>query len=243
VFAAAGRRLEVRLKIDVGTHRVGVLPADARAMAERIAGLPGVSLVGIFAHAGDGYHCDTTEAIAEVGRHEAEVMAQVADELRGAGLPCADVSVGSTPTALFSMRPGVTESRPGTYVYYDGNQVGLGICTLEDCAMTVLATVVSAPAPDRAVCDAGSKTLSSDVLRPKPGGHGLIVGRQSRVQRLSEEHGVIGVVDGEPFRVGERLRIIPNHCCVVSNLHDSVYAVRAGRVEAEWRVAARGRVL
>ena len=90
--------------------------------------------------------------------------------------------------------------------------------------------------------DAGSKTLSSDPLRPRAGGHGWILGRKSRVQRLSEEHGVVDVVPGESFRVGERVRLLPNHACVVSNLHDRVFAVRGARVEAEWAVAARGRV-
>lgn len=108
--------------------------------------------------------------------------------------------------------------------------------------MTVLATVVSVPVPDRAVLDAGSKTLSSDPLRPRPGGHGFVLGRASRIDRLSEEHGVVRVEPGESFRVGERVRVLPNHACVVSNLHDRVFAVRAGRVEVEWRVAARGRV-
>lgn len=138
--------------------------------------------------------------------------------------------------------PGVTECRPGNYVYNDASQVALGTCRLEDCAMTVVATVVSVPAPDRAVLDAGSKTLSSDPLRPRSGGHGFLLGHASRIDRLSEEHGVVRIEPGESFRVGERVRVVPNHACVVSNLHDRVFAVREGRVEAEWRVAARGRV-
>jgi D-serine deaminase-like pyridoxal phosphate-dependent protein len=92
------------------------------------------------------------------------------------------------------------------------------------------------------VVDAGSKTLSSDPLRPSGDGFGFVVGRRSRLARLSEEHGVIQVVAGESFRVGERVRILPNHACVVSNLHDRLTAVRAGRVEGELVVAARGRV-
>jgi D-serine deaminase-like pyridoxal phosphate-dependent protein len=108
--------------------------------------------------------------------------------------------------------------------------------------MTVIATVVSVPAPDRAVLDCGSKTLSSDSLRPRGEGHGWILGRKSRLQKLSEEHGVVGVEPGETFRVGERVRVLPNHACVVSNLHDRVTLVRGERVEGEWAVAARGRV-
>jgi D-serine deaminase-like pyridoxal phosphate-dependent protein len=106
----------------------------------------------------------------------------------------------------------------------------------------VLATVVSVPAPGRAVVDAGSKTLSSDPLRPHASGHGRILGRLSRVDKLSEEHGVIAVQPGESFRVGERVRILPNHACVVTNLHDRLWGVRGEAVEDELPVAARGRV-
>jgi D-serine deaminase-like pyridoxal phosphate-dependent protein len=243
VFAKAGRKLDVRIKVDVGFHRVGVLPHQARALAEKIGAMPGLRLAGVFTHAGQGYHCDTEDGLVEVGKHEAETLSGVARELRAAGFGCEAVSVGSTPTAIHAMRADVTEARPGTYVYYDATQANLGLCTLDDCAITVLATVVSVPAADRAVLDAGTKMLTSDPLRPKPVAHGFIVGRESRLSRLSEEHGVVAVAPGESFRVGERVRVIPNHACVVSNLQDRVYAVRQGRVEAVWPVAARGKVL
>ena len=109
--------------------------------------------------------------------------------------------------------------------------------------MTVLATVVSVPAPDRAVLDAGSKTLSSDPLRPLAGGHGFVLGTASRLARLSEEHGVVAVAPGDSFHVGQRVRVLPNHACVVSNLHHHVHGVRGGRVELVLRIAARGRTL
>jgi D-serine deaminase-like pyridoxal phosphate-dependent protein len=242
-FRAAGLALDVMLKVDVGFHRAGVPPERALETARRVVDLPGLRLRGIFTHGGQGYHQETPAGVAQVARHEGATMAAVADELRGAGLALEEVSVGSTPTAREAMaQAGVTECRPGNYVYHDGTQVALGTCALEDCALTVLATVVSVPASDRAVVDAGSKTLSSDPLRPRPGGYGQIVGRRSRIQRLSEEHGVIAVEDGEPFRVGERVRILPNHACVVSNLHDRVFGVRGEEAEAELNVAARGRV-
>jgi D-serine deaminase-like pyridoxal phosphate-dependent protein len=243
VFHAAGRRLDVLLKVDSGFHRVGVPPESAADMAGRLASLPGVSLRGLFTHAGHGYLAPTLEEVAAVGRAEGETLAAAAESVRRAGVPVAEVSVGSTPTAHSAMTaPGVTECRPGNYVYHDASQVSLGVCAQADCAMTVLATVVSVPSPDRAVVDAGSKTLSTDALRPRPNGHGAILGRRSRIERLSEEHGVIRVEPGERFRVGERVSILPNHACVVSNLHDIIHAVRGGRVEAELRVAARGRV-
>ncbi len=243
VFHAAGRRLDVLLKVDVGLHRVGVAPERALETARRVAALPGINLAGIFTHAGHAYREGSPEGVAAVGRSEGEILTRVAQELRREGLPVGEVSVGSTPTAPHAMTvPGVTECRPGNYVYHDASQVSLGTCALPDCALTVLATVVSVPASGRAVLDAGSKTLSTDPLRPRDGGHGFVLGGSSRLTSLSEEHGVIGVAPGESFRVGQRVRVLPNHACVVSNLHDRVHAVRGGRVEETWTVAARGRV-
>ncbi|MGH9316447.1 MAG: alanine racemase [Thermoanaerobaculia bacterium] len=243
VFSAAGRRLDVLLKVDCGFHRVGVPPEGAPEMARRLAQIPGLSLRGLFTHAGHGYHAPTPEAVAAVGRSESQTLLTAVCAVREAGIPVEEISVGSTPTAPHAMSvPGVTECRPGNYVYNDASQVSLGACAIEDCAMTVLATVVSVPARERAVLDAGSKTLSSDALRPQAGGHGLLLGRRSRIERLSEEHGIVAVAAGESFRVGERVRVLPNHACVVSNLHDRVFGVRNGHVETEFRVAARGRV-
>lgn len=243
VFRAARRTLDVLLKVDVGFGRVGVDPDAALDTAARVAALPGLRLRGVFTHAGHAYLRDTAEGVAQAGRQEGELLTAVAARLRRAGLSVEEVSVGSTPTARHAMAvPGVSECRPGNYVFHDASQLSLGTCAREDCAMTVLATVISVPAPGRAVVDAGSKTLSSDPLRPTPGGHGLVLGRRSRLQRLSEEHGVIEVAQGETFHVGERLQLLPNHACVVANLHDRLYGVRDGRVEEVWPVAARGKV-
>jgi D-serine deaminase-like pyridoxal phosphate-dependent protein len=242
-FRAAGRALDVLLKVDVGYGRVGVLPEHAVELARQIVDVPGLRLRGIFTHAGHGYLAETKAAVDEIATQEGERLAATAAHLRGAGLRVEEVSVGSTPSAAVAMRvPGVTECRPGNYVFHDASQVALGTCGVEDCALTVVATVVSVPAPDRAVVDAGSKTLSSDPLRPHPGGYGQLPGRRSRIEKLSEEHGVIAVADGESFRVGERVRILPNHACVVTNLHDRLVGVSGDRVEAVLPVAARGRV-
>jgi len=243
VFHAAGRSLDVLLKVDSGFHRVGVPPEQAVAAARRLVEIPGIALRGVFTHAGHAYLSETPEAVAVGGRAEGEILAGAAEAVRKAGIAVAEVSVGSTPTAPHSMKvAGVTEARPGNYVFHDASQVSLGICRVEDCAMTVLATVVSVPAGDRAVVDAGSKTLSSDALRPRPAGHGFLLGRKSRIARLSEEHGVVAVEEGETFRIGEKVRILPNHACVVSNLHDRLFGIRNGQIETEFVVAARARV-
>ena len=242
-FHAAGRTLDVMLKVDVGLHRVGVEPAAAPGHARAIAAVPGLRLRGIFTHAGQAYSGETPAEVAAVGRSEGEILAGVAAALVRDGHGPLEVSVGSTPTARHAMTiAGVTECRPGNYVYHDASQVSLGTCGLDECALTVLATVVSVPAPGRAVLDAGSKTLSSDLLRPRPGGYGVLLGHRSRIDKLSEEHGVIAVEPGDSFRVGERVRILPNHACVVANLHDRLLGLRAGVVATELTVAARGRV-
>jgi D-serine deaminase-like pyridoxal phosphate-dependent protein len=243
VFAGASRTLELMLKVDVGYHRVGVEPERAVAVARQIADLPGVTLRGVFTHAGQAYAEETREGVDAVAGHEGQTLARCAEALRAAGLAVLEVSVGSTPTARQAMAvTGVTECRPGNYVFHDASQVALGTCQLEDCALTVVATVVSVPAAGRAVLDAGSKTLSSDQLRPRPGGHGVLLGHRSRLTALSEEHGVIAVEPGDSFRVGERVRILPNHACVVANLHDRLWAVRGEKVEDELPVVARGRI-
>lgn len=240
-FAEAGRELDVLLKIDVGYGRVGVVPAAAPALARAVAGLRGLRLRGLFTHAGHAYGARSAEDVAAIARHEGQALAELARSLRAGGLPIEEVSVGSTPTArVASQVAGVTECRPGNYVFHDATQVSLGTCALEDCALTVLATVVSVPGPGRAVLDAGSKTLSSDPLRPVAGGHGWILGTDNRLSALSEEHGWVSLASGGELRVGQRVQVLPNHACVVVNLHDRLLGVRAGRVETVFDVAARG---
>jgi D-serine deaminase-like pyridoxal phosphate-dependent protein len=242
-FRAAGRTLDVLIKIDTGLHRTGVAPERAAEVSARIAEVRGVRLRGLFTHAGHASAAETPARVGAIGREEGEVMAAAAEGVRAAGIPVEEVSVGSTPSAADAMRvPGITECRPGNYVFNDASEVALGVCSLEDCAMTVLSTVVSIPSADRAVLDAGSKTLSSDPLRPRPGGNGFLLGRSSRIERVWEEHGLVRVLPGESFRIGEQVQIVPNHACVVTNLHDRVFGVRSGRVETQWTVAARGRV-
>ena len=243
VIGPSGRRLDVRIEVDTGLRRTGVLPEQVEPLARVVADLPGLRLQGLFTHAGQAYAEPAREGITAVGRHEGRTLVECAETLRRAGLEIDDVSVGSTPTALDAMAvPGVTECRPGTYVFNDATQVALGVCPADHVALSVLATVVSVPAPDRVVVDAGSKTLSSDVMRPAADTYGVIENGRGRIVRLTEEHGVVEPAPGAAFRVGDRVRILPAHVCPVVNLHDRLVAVRDGRVEGELHVAARGRV-
>ena len=242
-FLEAGRRLDVLLKVDVGYGRVGVAPETAPETARRIAETAGLRLRGVFTHAGHSYFGETPEAVVAIAAAEGRILAETAAAIRSAGLALEEVSVGSTPTAHAVMSSsGITECRPGNYVFHDASQVSLGTCSIGDCALTVLASVVSAPGAGRAFLDAGSKTLSSDPLRPRPGGHGWLLGTRSRLKGLSEEHGWVEVGEGDSFRVGQRVRVLPNHACVVANLHDRLIAVRGERVEGQIEVSARGRI-
>ena len=159
-----------------------------------------------------------------------------------------DVSVGSTPTAEYVAKvDGVTEIRPGTYVFSDRMQARLGACSLDECAAVMVCTVVSRPAQDLVIIDGGSKTFATDV---GPGaeplnleGYGHVVGYSDAVlERVTEEHGMLSVDEGCDLEVGDTLQLIPNHICSTVNLHDQVYLVGEGGTVKETKVAARGRV-
>ena len=173
-------------------------------------------------------------------------MVAVAEEIRAAGVELVDVSLGSTPTAGPAARvAGVTEIRPGTYVFYDAMQTALGVCSFDDCALRVVATVVSRPRPNLAIVDGGSKTFATDVppnaapLDLK--GFGRFVGHPEAVLgRVTEEHGMVAIDENSDLRVGDRVEIIPNHVCSTVNLHEEVF-IENDSLKAV-PVAARGMV-
>jgi D-serine deaminase-like pyridoxal phosphate-dependent protein len=250
-IAAAAREIgvvvPVLVEVDTGLHRAGTQPGEPTfALAEQLARLEGVDLRGVFTHAGHAYAAASVEEVRRIGRDEGELLVQTAQLLRARGLPCPVVSVGSTPTAFTAGSvSGVTEVRAGNYVFYDRMQVALGSARLEDCSLSVLSTVISRPAPDRAVIDAGSKTFALDrgahgldALR----GYGLDRSIGVVVDRLSEEHGILQLTsdDDQRVRVGTRLRVVPNHACTVANLAETLVGVRDGVVTEVLPVLVRG---
>lgn len=240
----AGVQLEVLLEIDVGSQRCGVPPAEVVPLAEAVVKMPHLRLKGVFTHEGRAYGQGDPAAIERYARHEGEGVVEARDRLAAAGIEIEVVSVGSTPTAVGAAAvPGVTESRPGNYVFMDLKQVDNGVCTLDDCALTVLATVFSKPAPNRLSLDAGSKALSADTGafgRPEEG-FGLIKNTSYRLWKLNEEHGILVAEEPVPFGIGDRVEIIPNHACLVPALHEVAYGVRNGQVEVVWPIAGRGK--
>ena len=241
---AAERTLEVYIEVDTGQHRSGVLAGSLTTrFGLDVARLSGLRLIGVFRHEG---HANTQapDAIAGVAISAGQALVETADELRRQGVGISVVSVGSTPAAALTPSvPGITEMRPGTYVFKDTTAFRYGIYGPDRCAARVVATVVSHAAADRCIVDAGSKTLALDKSYGHPG-HGYIIGHPGAViHALSEEHGWVEIPAGDPgFTIGQRVEIIPNHICPSVNLMDDLSIVRDGHVTDIWKVAARGKI-
>jgi len=242
----AGIELQVMLEIDLGIGRTGVRAgAAARELAQRIAALPSLKLIGVYGFRGFRAFSEGAATRETWGRAEGEALVSAADGLRAVGLPIVEVSAGSTPTALpaGSVR-GVTEIRPGQYLFGCANVVAQGAMRADEVALFARATVISRPADDRAVVDAGSKTLSADgPWEPGRGLGYLASDPTTRVVSLWEEHGVLGLGENaRSLRVGDRVSIVPNHVCSAVNLHDRLVGVHDERIEVVWKIAARGRL-
>jgi D-serine deaminase-like pyridoxal phosphate-dependent protein len=243
--SAAGITLSVRLELDSGLQRTGVAPESAGELCRLILAAPGLQLDGIFTFRGTSFPGAPSKDKDELGRLEGEWMVAQAEHLRAAGIPIAVVSVGSTPTSTAAASvPGVTEVRPGTYVFFDRMTTRAGVSSPNEIALTILATVVSRPAPDIAVIDAGSKTFCGDIVPANAGleGYGVTLdGVSGVVERMNEEHGIVRLTGGYAPAIGEKIAFFPNHVCTTVNLSDELVIVRQGIVEDIWRVAARGR--
>ena len=232
-FAGAARPLGVFVECDTGMGRCGVQsPEAALELARRIAAAPGLVFAGLMTYPAAGKY---READAWLARAKALL------EEGGVAVPA--ITTGGTPDIWHMDQAGAaTEYRPGTYIYMDRSQVAAGAASYADCALTVLATVVSRPTETRAIIDAGSKALTSDLLGLE--GHGHVLDYpEARIVGLSEEHGTLDLsACVRKPEIGEAIRIVPNHCCPVSNLFDRVNLVRDGKLVESVAVAARGRV-
>lgn len=241
---AAGRVVGVYIEMDLGMHRVGVTGADAAVALGRVAAdTPSLEFSGLAFYPGH-----VRQAVPEQDaalREISDALGAAIDAFERAGLKPPVVSGGSTPTLWRSHEvAGVTEIRPGTSVYNDRTTAAVGACAWEDCALTVLATVVSTAVPGQAVIDAGTKSLGREPIRGAAGeGFGALLDRSEvTVRTMSEEHGILDLSrsDWRP-RVGDRVRVVPNHVCIVVHLFDEVIGMREGVQVERWPVAARGR--
>lgn len=269
-FEDANLRADVLVEVDVGYGRCGVVwnARDSASFAVDVDALPGLGVVGILTHAGHSYHGPRSDdesaedALRRVSIDERDNMLAFAGALRDAGLSAAvdgslEISIGSTPSMRYfrNREEGgfrITEIRPGNYVFHDTIQVDLGVVPLSRCALTVLARVVSRhrnpDGSERIFLDSGKKVLTTDTSSKSPGYGTLLYNARvmeplphARITGLSEEHGWVNVSGGSTLSVGDTVRIVPNHACVVVNTQSRLYVVDGQDVVDTWKVDAQGR--
>ena len=244
VAARLGQRhFDVLVEADLGMHRVGVSsPERAVAIAQHIERASALNFSGMLFYPGH-----IRDVVSEQGAALSQLGADIAtyvQALNAAGLPPRIISGGSTPAAWRMHEVlGVNEVRPGTYVYNDRTTAMIGACDWDDCALTVLATVVSIAVKGQAVIDAGTKALGREPLRAEGDGYGALLDHPDVVvSRMSEEHGILDLSKTSWCpRLGDQVRIVPNHVCIVVHLFDEIIGVRGHSVETRWPVQARGR--
>ena len=240
-----GVTIRVLVEIDTGFRRCGVQNEnEAIALARIISDLGGLEFHGLMFYPGHMFASPEEQRMLLAPVNER--LDRTLDSFCRAGMHLSVVTGGSTPTAYLSHEfHGMTEIRPGMYIFNDRNLLGVGAARIEDCALSVIATVVSTAVPGRVILDSGSKTLSSDgCITGGKTGYGLITGDpEAQLELMSEEHGHLNITrSSRKYAIGDRVRIIPNHVCPTVNMHDEIYAARQGRVEEVWEVAGRGKV-
>jgi len=257
---ALGAHFEVLIEIDTGGHRAGVAP-ESEALLEigrTVHGAENLTLRGVLTHAGQSYACRAVEEVAAVAEDERAGAVGAAARLRAAGLPCPVVSVGSTPTAVHARSlEGVTEMRPGVYMFNDVFQAQIGSCAMTDVAVSVLATVTSHHRErGEIVIDAGGLAISLDrstAAGPHDVGYGLVRDAacgdrlpELHVARVSQEHGIVVAPNGDmPFEAlppGARVRVLPNHACFTAAAYDRYHVIDDGAHGADQVVAVWPRV-
>lgn len=252
----AAAAVPVLVEIDCGAHRAGLAPDSALLipLAQRIAAAPGLTLAGVLTHAGHAYHAADQAARTAIAVAERDAAVRAASRLRAAGFACPTVSIGSTPTALTTIAlDGVTEIRPGVYVFFDLAQAQLGVCTLDEIAVSVLATVIGHQREaGHLLIDAGALALSKDISAGEFAqdiGYGLVCDVQGAlvpglyVADVHQEHGFVrmagGTVPFERFPIGARMRILPNHACMTAAPYPAYHVFEPGHATwLQWEKAA-----
>jgi D-serine deaminase-like pyridoxal phosphate-dependent protein len=255
-IAEFGRRhdavFEVWIEIDCDGHRSGIPPEDDRLPeVGRALHADGMRLGGVLTHAGSSYECDNPAALVKIAEQERSSAVRAAERLRGAGLPCPAVSVGSTPTALSAERlDGVTEVRAGVYVFFDLVMHNVGVCVIDDIALSVLTTVIGHQEDKGwAIVDAGWMAMSRDrgtQRQQRDFGFGLVCTEDGValgdyvMSEANQEHGIVSRAGGierdiaARFPIGTRLRILPNHACATGAQHPEYHAILAGGETEVW---------
>ncbi len=248
---SGGVTFDLYLKVDCGYHRCGVEPhaPEAFEIPRRIADASNLNFAGILTHAGHSYHARSPEELLAIARTERDVMVEFAGRLRGMHIDVPVVSIGSTPTITQADHlRGITEARPGNYIFFDAFQATLGSCRLQDCALTVLAAVIHRDRTrGKVVIDAGAVALSKDrgAVEFDPAcGYGRVLNLEGndlglRIESLSQEHGLIEVRDEGMFdrlKVGARVRVLANHSCLTAAQHAYYNVLEGDEVVDTWEI-------
>jgi D-serine deaminase-like pyridoxal phosphate-dependent protein len=239
-FATNDASIKVLIELDGGMNRSGITLGNIADFAKTINQLPGLNIIGVMTYRGNIYGMTGEAEYAADTKKEAESLLEAQRILRNAGIEAAVLSGGSSFSGKFPQYlRGIGEARAGTYIFNDVSQLSTGMVDKNDCALTVLATVVTRPDETHAVIDAGSKALSSDLTKYHEGYGYVIEYPGAVIYKLSEEHGYLRLPEGTDLKVGDQIRIVPNHVCAAVNLADSVWSWDGG-IYTEQRVDARG---
>jgi D-serine deaminase-like pyridoxal phosphate-dependent protein len=238
-----GRTFDYYWELDSGGGRLGTQPGEeTAAILERLARIDGARLAGLMAFPGHSYQSTSPDARREIALAEGRALVETKEALARRGIDAGVLSGGSTPTVWEEAgKDGLDEYRCGNYVFADATQVALGTAELDDCALTVEATVVGRPARERVILDSGSKALPAERMPEGAPGFGIVLGHpELEVRALFEEHAICVAEGGSPLRVGDLVRVIPNHACTCANLHERYHVAVADGSTRVWPVAARG---
>ena len=248
-----GSTFKVLIELDTDGHRSGVDPngSELLSIAEILGSSNGTELLGVLTHAGESYNCRTPDSLLKIARQERDLCVHAAERLRNAGFDCPVVSIGSTPTALsVDDLSGVTEVRTGVYVFFDLVMAGIGVCSKDEIALSVLASVIGHQrSKGWVITDAGWMAMSRDRGTSRHEidfGYGAVIGLHAEdlgdlaVTQVNQEHGIVTVraagdeMPFEAFPLGQAIRILPNHACSTASQFDCYFVVVDGEVVAEW---------
>lgn len=236
-------KIYVRIEIDSGHHRCGVKTEDVLKIYREIEKYPNIIFEGVFTHGGQVYSSKNKEQREEFSYNEANEVLKAKKILEENNIKCETVSIGSTPSAFIGGKiDGITEIRPGNYVFYDYKQVKLGVTKLDRVSLFVISQVISRPEKDRVLIDAGSKVLSLDyILEGDEKVYGYILEHpNAKIYNLSEEHGWVRINEDSKIKIGDKITIIPVHSCLVINNFDYFYFIKESEIIEKIKIDARG---
>jgi len=238
-----GKPVRVLIEIDDGINRGGLKPGKAVLdFAKSIRDLNGLDICGLMYYGGSIYQQNSMEGIRKAVKKERDILLDNKTQLEESGFKIEILSGGSSYSAKNpALLQGITEVRAGNYIFNDSAQLSIGLVTEDDCALRVISTVVCRPDEHTAIIDAGSKTITTDTVGFRPG-YGYVIGYPDiEIYKLNEEHGFLRYSKPMPFEIGDKIEIIPNHACVITNINENVYGTSDNKIIMKLDIDARNK--